>query len=45
MTIQELADSIGYCGLICKLCHESDHCGGCKSVSNCCGRHLSESGC
>jgi len=45
MTIQELANSIGYCGLICKLCHEADRCGGCKSETNCCGRHLSEGGC
>ena len=45
MSIKEVADSIGYCGLICRFCHESDHCNGCKSNNNCCGRHLSEQGC
>lgn len=45
MDAKEVASSIGYCGLICKFCHEADHCGGCKSDNNCCGRHLSEQGC
>lgn len=45
MEVKEVEDSIGYCGLICKLCHEVERCGGCKSESNSCGRHLSEGGC
>src|SRR5574340_182763 len=45
MNVQELANNIGYCGLVCGLCHESDHCAGCKSNTNCCGRHLSNAGC
>lgn len=45
MSIKEIADNIGYCGLICTFCHESDHCNGCKSNNNCCGRHLSTDGC
>lgn len=45
MNVQELAKTIGYCGLVCSLCHESDHCAGCKSNHNCCGRCLSISGC
>lgn len=45
MTINEVADSIAYCGLACKLCHLAGTCDGCKSEKNCCGRHLSTSGC
>ena len=45
MSSIELVESIGYCGLICKLCHLADKCSGCKSEQNCCGRHLSDSGC
>lgn len=45
MNFKEVAENIGYCGLICKLCHEADMCDGCKSENNCCGRHLSEEGC
>ncbi len=44
-TPDEIAQSVGYCGLICTFCHEADHCGGCKSKTNCCGRYISESGC
>lgn len=43
--VEEVAENIGYCGLICAFCHEADQCGGCKSRANCCGRHLSEKGC
>jgi hypothetical protein len=43
--IDEIAKKIGYCGLVCTYCHEADHCGGCKSKTNCCGRHLSDTGC
>lgn len=45
LTITELKDSIGYCGLVCTLCHLADSCGGCKSTQNSCGRYLSEGGC
>ncbi len=45
MDIQKLTNNIGYCGLVCSLCHESDQCEGCKSNNNCCGRRLSSSGC
>lgn len=45
MDINEVSNSIGYCGLVCKLCHLADECDGCKSDKNCCGRHLSEAGC
>jgi hypothetical protein len=41
----ELKESIAYCGLVCKLCHLTDTCDGCKSENNCCGRHLSTEGC
>lgn len=44
-SISQIADSIGYCGLVCKFCHEANKCEGCKSKINCCGRHLSENGC
>ena len=45
MDINEVSNSIGYCGLVCKLCHLADKCDGCKSDQNCCGRNLSELGC
>ena len=45
MTINEVANSIAYCGLVCKLCHLADTCDGCKSENNCCGKHLSVNGC
>ena len=45
MSIQAVIDSIGYCGLVCKLCHLANECDGCKSSNNCCGKHLSETGC
>ena len=45
MDINEVSESIGYCGLVCKLCHLADKCDGCKSNKNCCGKHLSEEGC
>lgn len=45
MDIDNITSSVGYCGLICELCHLSDKCDGCRSNKNCCGRHLSESGC
>lgn len=45
MTLEEIQDNIGYCGLVCKLCHLACECDGCKSSRNCCGRHLSKTGC
>ena len=46
-TVDERAiiSSIGYCGLICKICHFSNECGGCKSNDNRCSKYLSEAGC
>lgn len=34
-SIEEIKNSIAYCGLICKLCHLSSTCDGCKSHSGC----------
>jgi hypothetical protein len=47
LTVEKVRDSIGYCGLVCALCHvaEAKGCGGCKSAENSCGRYLSEPGC
>lgn len=45
ITVMEVQNSIAYCGLVCRLCHFADRCGGCKSADNCCGKRLSESGC
>lgn len=45
MNITEVAENIGYCGLICSLCHVRNTCDGCKSVKNNCSRRLSEKGC
>jgi RimJ/RimL family protein N-acetyltransferase len=35
MNKTEVVNSIAYCGLICRLCHLSDKCDGCKSDSGC----------
>lgn len=43
--IQQVADSIACCGLICRLCHLSDTCGGCSSDEGCCGQRKSPHGC
>ncbi|SHJ96966.1 hypothetical protein SAMN02745975_03334 [Geosporobacter subterraneus DSM 17957] len=45
MDVKDIVRNMGYCGLVCTLCHEADTCAGCKSENNCCGRHLSEKGC
>ena len=42
MTVQEIAASIGYCGLVCKFC---GLCAGCKSENNRCDKQLSPEGC
>ncbi len=45
MKTSEIINNIGYCGLVCTLCHLSESCGGCKSGNNQCQRYLSDSGC
>jgi len=45
LSIKDITDSIGYCGLVCKFCHEADKCDGCKSNKNCCSRRFTEDGC
>ena len=45
MNVKEVADNIGYCGSMCKLCHNAERCGGCKSSENSFGRCLSAVGC
>lgn len=45
LTGEEIANSISYCGLICKFCHFSDRCSGCKSDNNTCSKRLSPEGC
>ncbi len=44
--IQQIADSIACCGLICRLCHLSSTCDGCRSgEESCCGLRKSRQGC
>lgn len=45
MTVEEIAGSISYCGLVCKSCHFLDQCGGCKTAQNSCNKRLSPEGC
>ena len=45
MNVKEVAESIAYCGLVCKFCHLADNCEGCKTDKNCCGDRVSECGC
>jgi len=42
---KEIVDNIGYCGLLCNLCHLAIDCSGCKTENNTCARYLSETGC
>lgn len=44
-SISQIADSIAYCGLVCKLCHFADNCDGCRSENNCCGLRNTAEGC
>lgn len=37
--------NMGYCGLVCELCLESETCSGCKQKNNCCPEHNTEEGC
>lgn len=41
-TVREIAESIAYCGLVCRFC---GLCAGCKSANNSCSKHLSQEGC
>src|SRR5665647_1285780 len=43
--IQQISNSIAYCGLICRLCHFAESCDGCRSDKNCCGSRTSPEGC
>lgn len=45
MNINKVSNNIGYCGLICNLCHLFGTCDGCKSSKNCCAKHLLEGEC
>ena len=45
MRPNEIIKNMGYCGLICSLCHLAKDCSGCKSNHNTCARYLSETGC
>ena len=45
MKVEDIIKNIGYCGLICNLCHLANECSGCKSAKNRCQRYLSETGC
>lgn len=44
-SIYQIADSIAFCGLVCKLCHLANRCDGCRSENNCCGSRKREEGC
>lgn len=41
----ELAESVAYCGLVCRLCFLANACDGCKAVDNRCERDRSDEGC
>ncbi|MBP9024242.1 MAG: hypothetical protein KBH06_13655 [Spirochaetes bacterium] len=41
----ELAESVSFCGLICRLCFMSDKCEGCKADINLCEKNCSDEGC
>lgn len=45
MEPDSLAQSVAYCGLICKLCFLAARCDGCKSVNNRCDQNCSDEGC
>lgn len=44
MNEQDITNSIGYCGLVCALCHNAKLCEGCKT-NHCSCRHNSKEGC
>jgi hypothetical protein len=39
MEINEIIDSLSYCGLVCKLCHLKNECDGCRNTANKCPNH------
>lgn len=39
MDKEEVAGSVAYCGLVCKLCHLADECDGCKNTASKCANH------
>ena len=41
----ELAESVAYCGLICRLCFMAEKCDGCKADINLCEKNCSDEGC
>lgn len=40
-----LAESVSFCGLICRLCFMADKCDGCKADINLCEKNCSDEGC
>lgn len=44
MNEKDVTESIGYCGLVCALCHNAKFCSGCKSNNPVC-KHRSAEGC
>lgn len=45
MDAGELAESISYCGLICRLCHLAQACEGCRGTANACENAKKTTGC
>lgn len=45
ITPNDIANNVGYCGLICTFCHEANTCGGCKCKENKCENSMSDNGC
>ena len=45
MKSDDIVETMGYCGLVCPLCHLADECDGCKSESSRCQKQLSDDGC
>lgn len=43
--VKDIANSIAYCGLVCRLCHLAYKCDGCRSENNCCGSRKTDEGC
>ena len=45
MNEKDITESIGYCGLVCALCHNAKICEGCKSKHCGCSKQKSKEGC
>lgn len=45
MNEKDITNSIGYCGLVCALCHNAKLCSGCKSKDNTCSCQGGKEGC